>query len=129
MAYESQIEYRHRESLDEDELQALFESSWPDGRKAGYGSVLEHSFTWVAARSDGRLVGFVNIAWDGGKHFFLLDTTVHPDWRGGGIGRRLVMEAVADCPGIVHVDADEQLMNRLYGPCGFRSVPAGILNT
>src|SRR3990170_3780143 len=103
MAYESQIEYRHRESLDEEELQGLFESSWPDGRKPGYGSVLEHSFTRVTARSNGRLVGFVNIAWDGGKHFFLLDTTVHPDWRGRGIGRRLVMEAVADCPGIVHV--------------------------
>jgi hypothetical protein len=29
----------------------------------------------VAARtSDGLLVGFVNIAWDGGYHAFLLDT-------------------------------------------------------
>lgn len=124
--YEPYVEYRHRESLDLEELQALFEASWPDGRKPGYGMVLEHSFTWVSAHSDHRLVGFVNIAWDGGKHFFLLDTTVHPARRGHGIGRQLVMEAIGDCPGAVHVDADEQLMTRFYGPCGFRAVPAGI---
>jgi len=26
-----------------------------------------------------HLIGFVNLAWDGGIHTFLLDTTVHPD--------------------------------------------------
>jgi hypothetical protein len=41
--------------------------------------VLQHSLTWITASSDGVLVGFVNVATDGGAHAFLLDTTVHPD--------------------------------------------------
>jgi len=39
-------------------------------------------------------VGFVNVAWDGDVHFFLLDTTVAPSRQGNGIGRRLVEEAI-----------------------------------
>lgn len=123
------VEFRHREPVNIDELQCLFEASWPDGRKEGYGSVLERSFTWVTAHVESELVGFVNIAGDGGIHYFLLDTTVHPAWRRRGIGKKLVAEAVADCRGYVHVDADAQLMESFYGPCGFRSVPAGILPT
>ena len=52
------------------------------------------SFTWVVARDQGKIVGFVNVAWDGGAHFFLLDTTVHPDYSGQGIGRDLVSRAI-----------------------------------
>ncbi|MFC3765542.1 GNAT family N-acetyltransferase [Tenggerimyces flavus] len=115
--------------MDEDELQRLFEASWPDGRKDGYRSVLEQSFTWVTAHAPAALVGFVNVAWDGGIHFFLLDTTVHPEWRHRGIGWRLVREPAADCRGYLHVDADEVLMTSFYSPCGFKPTPAGVLDT
>lgn len=34
-----------------------------------------HSLGWVTARTaEGALVGFVNVAWDGGDHAFLIDT-------------------------------------------------------
>lgn len=33
----------------------------------------DHSLGWVCARDGGDLVGFVNVAWDGETHFFLLD--------------------------------------------------------
>ncbi|MFN8448185.1 MAG: GNAT family N-acetyltransferase [Anaerolineae bacterium] len=39
------------------------------------------------------MVGYVNVAWDGGKHAFLLDATVHPSVRRNGIGRELVRRA------------------------------------
>ena len=35
-----------------------------------------HSLGWVCARRDGELIGFVNVAWDGGAHAFVLDTVV-----------------------------------------------------
>ncbi|MFJ6658828.1 hypothetical protein ACIQNG_21125 [Streptomyces sp. NPDC091377] len=39
--------------------------------------VRRHSLGWVCARGgDGTLVGFVNVAWDGGVHAFVLDTVV-----------------------------------------------------
>lgn len=90
-----------------------------------------HSFTWITATSDEALIGFVNVAWDGDVHFFLLDTTVHPDHRGRGIGRRLVDEAIDACRGHgdwLHVDADADLMARLYRPAGFVPTPAGLVD-
>ena len=33
----------------------------------------QHSLGWVCARQQDRLVGFVNVAWDGGSHAFILD--------------------------------------------------------
>lgn len=123
------VVYSHRAELVHGELQALFTAAW-GSPKADYRPVLAHSFTWVSAHTAGQLVGFVNVAWDGGVHFFLLDTTVHPDWRHQGIGRRLVHEAISDCRGRgewMHVDSDADLMSSFYGPCGFDHAPAGVM--
>jgi hypothetical protein len=38
--------------------------------------VHRHSLGWVCARDVGTLAGFVNVAWDGGVHAFVLDTVV-----------------------------------------------------
>ena len=45
---------------------------------------LERSLCWVSAHAGERLVGFVNVAWDGGRHAFLLDSVVHPSCRRRG---------------------------------------------
>ena len=124
------VRYERRPALDPGALDALFAAAWGHP-KPGYERVFRHSFTWVAAWSGGGLVGFVNVAWDGDVHFFLLDTTVHPDWRRRGIGRRIVEEAIDACRGHgewLHVDADDELMRGLYGPCGFVATPAGVLD-
>jgi ribosomal protein S18 acetylase RimI-like enzyme len=124
------IVYRIRPHLDPAALEQLFEQAWGTG-KPGYEQVLERSFTWVAAMEVGRLVGFVNVAWDGGVHFFLLDTTVDPDCQRRGIGSRLIEEARRACAGPgrwLHVDADDDLMSSFYEPCGFLRTPAGLLS-
>lgn len=41
-----------------------------------------HSLGWVCARFDGALVGFVNVAWDGAAHAFILDTVVEQGFGG-----------------------------------------------
>ena len=78
--------------LSPEETAALFEAAWgeqaPDSPPA-----LDRCLAHVGAYDGGRLVGFVKLAWDGGDHAFVLDTTVHPDHQRRGIGRRLVERA------------------------------------
>ena len=77
-----------------------------------------------------ELIGFVNIAWDGGLHAFLLDPTVHPAFRRRGIGLALVGAAVraAAARGLdwLHVDYEPQL-EEFYRAAGFRPTHAGLI--
>jgi len=93
--------------------------------------VREHSVGWVCARRAGRLVGFVNVAWDGGEHAFLVDTVVAGDERGAGIGTGLVAAAAtgarqAGCAWL-HVDFVPELTPFYLDSCGFRSTSAGLI--
>ena len=94
------------------------------------GQVERHSLGWVTARDDDRLVGFVNVAWDGGCHAFILDTTVDPTHRRRGIGLALVHRAVEEArrAGVewVHVDYEPRYAP-FYERCGFLPTPAGVL--
>ena len=116
------ITYRERAELRPEGLQDLFARAWAGHGKPGYDDVLARSFSWISAHDEVRLVGFVNIAWDGGVHFFMLDITVHPDYQRRGIGASLVRKAIDACRGHgewLHVDSDEELLERLYLPAGF----------
>ncbi|WP_329373401.1 GNAT family N-acetyltransferase [Streptomyces sp. NBC_00669] len=90
-----------------------------------------HSLGWVCARDDGDLVGFVNVAWDGGVHAFILDTVVAGSHRRTGIGAGLVAEAArqaraAQCAWL-HVDFEEDLRAFYLDACGFRPTAAGLI--
>jgi GNAT superfamily N-acetyltransferase len=93
--------------------------------------VERHSLGWVCARDDGDLAGFVNVAWDGGVHAFILDTMVTAGTRRRGIGTGLVAVAVgearrAGCEWL-HVDFDEHLRGFYVVSCGFTPTSAGLV--
>ncbi|MCZ2813764.1 GNAT family N-acetyltransferase [Modestobacter sp. VKM Ac-2979] len=97
-----------------------------------WGAQLErHSLGWVTAVQSGELVGFVNVAWDGGVHAFLLDTMVRADRRRTGIGRALVETAVAGAQAAgcewLHVDFDDHLRGFYLDECGFTPTGAGLV--
>ncbi|MFE3824772.1 GNAT family N-acetyltransferase [Streptomyces sp. NPDC059092] len=119
-----------RPALPDDELNELFAASWPGHGTTSFAPVLARSLVWVAARRAGRLVGYVNVAGDGGVHAFILDTTVHPDERHQGLGRRLVRaaaeEACARGARWLHVDYEPALAP-FYASCGFRPTEAGLM--
>jgi GNAT superfamily N-acetyltransferase len=87
----------------------------------------------VTARIDhGALIGFVNVAWDGGDHAFLIDTKVRPDYQRRGVGTELVRIAAchakeAGCQWM-EVDFDEPLAPFYLEACGFVPTPAGLLH-
>jgi GNAT superfamily N-acetyltransferase len=93
--------------------------------------VERHSLGWVCARDDGDLVGFVNVAWDGAIHAFLLDTLVTSRFRHQGIGTELVGRAVAEARragcGWIHVDFDDDLSSFYFEACGFEPTNAGVI--
>jgi GNAT superfamily N-acetyltransferase len=116
---------------DEAELEALMALAWEGESAGGWARVLERSLVHDGAYEDDRLVGFVNVAWDGGAHAFLSDTTVAPDFQRARLGRRIVGVAVetARARGArwLHVDFEERLSG-FYAGCGFRPTAAGLID-
>lgn len=89
------------------------------------------SLGWVVARDGERLVGFVNVIWDGLVHAWIQDVMVDPRDHRRGVGRQLVAEAVsaardAGCEWM-HVDFDDDLRSFYYDACGFRPTNAGLI--
>lgn len=126
----STLSYRISSPVTDDELNQLFAAAWPDHRWVDFATVLAHSLAYVCAYNDKTLVGFVNVAWDGGIHAFLLDTTVHRDHQRRGVGRRMVELATAEARrrGMewLHVDYEPHLES-FYRSCGFTPTLAGLI--
>lgn len=112
------------------DLSALWVRAWGDPGPADFRPVLDRGLGHVCAYADERLIGFVNVAWDGGQHAFILDTCVDRDWRRRGIATALVAEATALArdggAGWLHVDFEPHL-EPFYRACGFRPTAAGLI--
>ncbi|RKN37771.1 GNAT family N-acetyltransferase [Streptomyces hoynatensis] len=130
------VRYEWRGEFDAAEVEELHAEAFGHPPDAGYdwrGQLERHSLGWVVARggADGALLGFVNVAWDGAAHAFLLDTSVARRARRAGIGAALVAEATrgardAGCEWL-HVDFEEHLRPFYFGSCGFTETRAGLV--
>lgn len=113
------------------DLRGLFHAAWPDGEPKRFQKTLRTCLTHFTAHSGSRLVGFVKLASDGADHAFLLDPTVHPDFRRDGLGTSLVQHAInaAKEHGIQHVHVDfEPHLTTFYADCGFKPTAAGLIS-
>ncbi|MEM7029070.1 MAG: GNAT family N-acetyltransferase [Chloroflexota bacterium] len=126
-----EIRYLQHPLINNEALNALFAVSWPNHSWCDFQPVLNHSLDYICGYAQDDLIGFVNLAWDGGIHAFVLDTTVHPNWRRRGIGQALVRTAAkaAQEHGIqwLHVDYEPHL-DKFYQGCGFRPTLAGLID-
>jgi GNAT superfamily N-acetyltransferase len=124
------ITYDISPCVSNDALNALFSAAWPHHTPRDVTSALARSLLYVCARVGERTIGFVNVAWDGGIHAFVLDTTVHPEFQRRGIGRELVTRAAAAARGRgiewLHVDFEPHL-REFYAGCGFFHTEAGLM--
>jgi GNAT superfamily N-acetyltransferase len=120
-----------RTPLTDTELNALFTAAWPGHVTTAFAAVHRHSLTWISAWRGEHLVGYVNVATDGGHHAFLLDTTVHPAEQRHGLGLRLVRAAAGQAARAgatwLHVDHEPHL-DDFYRRCGFVPTAAGLLS-
>ena len=112
-----------------DALNALMASAWGNGPR-DFSPILSRSLAHVGAFDDQRLIGFVNVAWDGGIHAFIIDTCVDPDFRRQGIATALVETAkrLAGERGAewLHVDFEPHLIG-FYRKLGFAPTEAGVM--
>lgn len=96
-----------------------------------WAQVNKHSLGWVSAREGGELVGFVNVAWDGAVHAFILDTMVTARVGRQGVGTRLVEVAVREARAAgcewLHVDFEDHLRGFYFDSCGFTPTNAGLI--
>ena len=117
-------------SLTSNELNQLFDSAWPNHKERDFEPILSQSLAYVTAFDQTKLIGFVNIAWDGGVHGFILDTTVHGDYQRQGIGLMLLDAAkqVAQEQKLewLHVDFEPEYES-FYQKAGFEPTGAGLL--
>ena len=127
------ITHEWRGRFDDDEVNALHAEGF--GHRVlddpWWAQVNRYSVGWVCARDPGGLVGFVNVAWDGAIHAFVLDTLVTGRVARQGVGTELVRVAAegaraAGCEWL-HVDFDEHLRGFYLERCGFTSTPAGVM--
>jgi GNAT superfamily N-acetyltransferase len=125
------LDYRLNPPLTNEALNTLFRTAWPNYTDTDFTPILSRSLVYVGAFQELELVGFVNVAWDGGIHAFLLDTTVHAQYQRLGIGVQLVRHAAeaSRVKGIqwLHVDYEPHL-DHFYQSCGFKPTLAGLLD-
>ena len=127
------ITYEWRGHVDNSALNELHAEGFdhPVGQTDWRARLQRHSLGWVCAWEDGRLVGFVNVAWDGGSHAFVLDTLTAARLRRRGVGVSLVdvarqHAAAAGCAWL-HVDFEAHLRDFYLGACGFTPTDAGLI--
>jgi GNAT superfamily N-acetyltransferase len=125
-------QFTWRGEVSDRELFDLTRSYGGASQTGWWDQIRPYSLGWVTARlGGGALIGFVNVAWDGGDHAFLIDTKVRPDRQRRGIGTELVRIAVAQAAqagcGWIHVDFDDHLAPFYHGACGFVETPAGLI--
>jgi len=127
------VSYNWRADFENAELNALHAEAFdhPVLHDDWRGQVQKHSLGWVCAREGDELVGFVNVAWDGDVHAFILDTIVAAKAGRQGIGTQLVAVAVdesraAGCEWL-HVDFDDHLRAFYFDACGFTPTNAGLI--
>ena len=127
----AELAYRVNPIVTNNELNELFADAWGNGEPTDFQPILARSLAFVCAYQNARLIGFVNVAWDGGVHAFVLDTTVHTEFQRRGIGVKLVEKATAIAKehGVewLHVDFEPHLQI-FYDKCGFRKTNAGLID-
>ena len=115
------MRFESRFSVSNPELSALHAGAFGNPAHANIDwarRLNQHALTWIGAFDTDKLVGFIQVCWDGGSHAFLLDTVVDPGWQHRGIGTALVRQATVEAKAAgcdwLHVDCEDDVAERFF---------------
>ena len=120
----SHIQFCDRKSLDLTQLQALLKlgAFWASARSVEDLSVaIANSEPTISVWDGERLIGFARATSDGIYRATIWDVVIHPDYRGAGLGRKLV-ETVLSHPRMNRVERVYLMtthQQRFYEQIGF----------
>jgi hypothetical protein len=86
MNMEIGITWKTRTPLSDDDLNGLFGRAYNKKMAVAFHKILNQSLTWVTAHRNDELIGWINVAWDGFVHAFLVDRTAVNDESGASHG-------------------------------------------
>ncbi|MDQ6698165.1 MAG: GNAT family N-acetyltransferase [Actinomycetota bacterium] len=125
--------YSWRDPVTDEEMVDLVDSHGGQSEAGWWDQVWPHSLGRLTARTTGGLLaGFVNVAWDGGDHAFLIDTKTRGGWQRRGVGTEVIQQAArhakaAGCEWL-HVDFEPGLAPFYFDACGFAPTDAGLIH-
>lgn len=130
---DDKVTYSWRTPVADHEIVDLVQSHGGNAVVGWWDRVRPHGLGWVTARAaDGTLIGFVNVAWDGGDHAFLLDTKTRGEYQRHGVGTGVVRRAAEEARSAgcewLHVDFEPHLVPFYLDACGFRPTDAGLIH-
>jgi len=88
----------HKSQIDIDQLQALFKlgAFWAKERSREHLSIaIENSEPVISVWDAQKLIGFARANSDGIYRATIWDVVIHPDYRGAGLGRKLVETVIS----------------------------------
>lgn len=125
------LSYRTRPALTNDDLNDLFGRAYNKTMSVDFQRILGQSLTWIGGYDGQVLHAWINVAWDGFVHAFLVDRTAVDD-PDGAIRSELVREAIEairrDHPTVfkIHTDCRPDELDWL-GDLGLQELPGGIV--
>jgi GNAT superfamily N-acetyltransferase len=127
------LTFEWRAALTDEEMVDLVNSHAGHACAGWWDQIRPHSLGWVTARDPhGLLIGFVNVAWDGGDHAFLIDTKTRGDHQRSGVATAVVARAAAEAARAgcewLHVDFRSELAAFYFDACGFYPTDAGLIH-
>lgn len=125
------LEYRTRPALTNEDLNGLFGRAYNKTMSVDFQRILNQSLTWVAGYDEHGLRAWINVAWDGFVHAFLVDRTAADD-SDGAIRSELVRVAIEairrDHPTVLKIHTDCRSDETLWlGGLGLQELPGGIV--
>lgn len=127
----SSLQYKTHSPLTNDDLNGLFGRVGNKTMSVDFSRILDQSLTWIAGYDGDVLMAWINVAWDGFVHAFLVDRIAMDD-EDGAVRSELVRQAIAairrDHPTVfkIHADCRPDEIPWLV-ELGFQQLPGGIV--